>query len=908
MPTLSSSAIIPYMRANEVLLDSTNLKPDRSAYFFFDDTNVDNFVQRGSSITTTSIDVGSAFTKGEGLYCSSTRAYATVISTSSNNTVYINDNFLTLNLAYYGAAISFGANDFLKNDIIFTANSGSNYLYKTYEGRVEYFDATNKIIVVRTTYGTANTDNGANTIYKLGDTSKLANISSVVINTRFPAGASVSSVANVSNTFTVATYSHNHGTVPRQNTATNLVICLSTTPAATACGNSITITSGSGFGQVRTITSITGQNVTVNTAVTNITGNSTYSLGRTVVDDYGSVAGIFQIPSTDQYKFRTGTRVLTITDSANKDDPDNQMKAIGEFVAGGITSTGTGEGAAVDKTTPVVLPKPVNPPTNRFVTPVNRSSKGGKNEPVAQTFFTPESLDGGLGIMVSSIDLFFRNKPDITNFDPELPVTVKIVTTQNGYPTEEIVAQSTVQCKDVKVTNGTTTFPSSTDATTLTKFKFKDPVYLKPSAQYAIVVQSDSPTYEVWIAELGQTIIGDATGRRISEQPYAGSFFRSQNASTWTPFQNEDLMFVINRAVFTTASNAVLNFKVIPPTVNVGIHSMTLHSTDIAFSNTTLNYAFKSTLASSLAMDSSYTSIVPGITYNFSSDLKTSSKNTNRKRTVLAGNANSMMVQVTLSTANSTISPMFNTERLSLIAEEYVINDGGISNANITITNGGGLHSNAANIIVTISGPQLYTDDPTANATANILPSSIVSGNIRAINIINAGRGYIESPTITIRESGNTSVTTNATAVIVSEDGKSGGNSVARYVTKKVVLSDGFDAGDLRVYLDAIRPQGTNIIAYYKVLSASDSDQFEDKTWKRMYLATDLISPDTITPVELIFRPSESGGTLSYTENSVTYPLGGKFKYFAIKLVLLASDPSVPPVVKNLRAIALPGG
>jgi hypothetical protein len=43
-------------------------------------------------------------------------------------------------------------------------------------------------------------------------------------------------------------------------------------------------------------------------------------------------------------------------------------------------------------------------------------------------------------------------------------------------------------------------------------------------------------------------------------------------------------------------------------------------------------------------------------------------------------------------------------------------------------------------------------------------------------------------------------------------------------------------------------------------------------------------------------------------ENNVTYPLGGSFKYFAIKLVMLAADASVPPIIRNLRAIAFPAG
>ena len=42
-------------------------------------------------------------------------------------------------------------------------------------------------------------------------------------------------------------------------------------------------------------------------------------------------------------------------------------------------------------------------------------------------------------------------------------------------------------------------------------------------------------------------ISGDRT---ISEQPYAGVLFKSQNATTWTADQYEDMKFIVNRARF----------------------------------------------------------------------------------------------------------------------------------------------------------------------------------------------------------------------------------------------------------------------------------------------------------------------------------------------------------------------
>jgi hypothetical protein len=125
-----------------------------------------------------------------------------------------------------------------------------------------------------------------------------------------------------------------------------------------------------------------------------------------------------------------------------------------------------------------------------------------------------------------------------------------------------------------------------------------------------------------------------------------------------------------------------------------------------------------------------------------------------------------------------------------------------------------------------------------------------------------------------------------------------------------VTLADGFDSGDLRVTLKAIRPQGTHIIVYYKVQSDSDSRNFSDIKWRRMYLENDVISPDLNTAIDFKYNPSSDPriNKISYIEDGVTYPIGGTFKYFAIKIAMLAECGCVAPTVRNLRAISLPEG
>ena len=60
---------------------------------------------------------------------------------------------------------------------------------------------------------------------------------------------------------------------------------------------------------------------------------------------------------------------------------------------------------------------------------------------------------------------------------------------------------------------------------------------------------------------MGETVLG--SNRTISQQPYAGVLFKSQNGSTWTADQNEDIKFKIKRAEFSNVTGTqlyVMNF------------------------------------------------------------------------------------------------------------------------------------------------------------------------------------------------------------------------------------------------------------------------------------------------------------------------------------------------------------
>jgi len=156
------------------------------------------------------------------------------------------------------------------------------------------------------------------------------------------------------------------------------------------------------------------------------------------------------------------------------------------------------------------------------------------------------------GAFITKVDIFFSTK------DANIPVQLQLRETVNGYPGPGILPFSKVTLTPDKVN-------TSNDASVPTTFTFESPVYVNDQTEYCIVLLSDSNNYRVWISQLGEKNIG--TDRFISEQPYAGVLFKSQNASTWTANQEQDLKFIVYRAKFTTDTDGVATFTndIVPP-------------------------------------------------------------------------------------------------------------------------------------------------------------------------------------------------------------------------------------------------------------------------------------------------------------------------------------------------------
>lgn len=65
------------------------------------------------------------------------------------------------------------------------------------------------------------------------------------------------------------------------------------------------------------------------------------------------------------------------------------------------------------------------------------------------------------------------------------------------------------------------------------------------------------------------------------------------------------------------------------------------------------------------------------------------------------------------------------------------------------------------------------------------------------------------------------------------------GNSQVRYVSKNVVLADGLEAEDMKVYITAYKPSTSDILVYGKIISSDDNETFDSKDWTLLQQITE---------------------------------------------------------------------
>jgi len=317
---------------------------------------------------------------------------------------------------------------------------------------------------------------------------------------------------------------------------------------------------------------------------------------KLISDDKGTVIGSLFIPDAtfpSVPQFTTGVKTFRITSSPvnSLSSVDNPSTAETSFRAQGTLDTFQDDVISirnVDVQRETVMDSTTTSQTitRNVQTAAFEERTTAQNmwvDPICQSIEVVEDN----GVFITACDIFFQTKDD------NIPITLQIRTMQTGLPTNTILGFGEVVYEPSQVR-------ISQDGSVPTRFVFPSPVYLEGKKEYAITLISLSNNYRVYISRMGETdlsSVNEPESERIivSQQPYMGSLFKSQNGSTWDPSQLEDLKFTLYKAAFVPGPGTL---KLYNPELGVGrFENVTLRPQPLEFFSHEIRVGLGSTVA-----------------------------------------------------------------------------------------------------------------------------------------------------------------------------------------------------------------------------------------------------------------------------------------------------------------------
>ena len=633
-------------------------------------------------------------------------------------------------------------------------------------------------------------------------------------------------------------------------------------------------------------------------------GITSFALGSSLIpDEYGNIAYEWQI---EPNKFKTGERNVRLIDSSTNDM--NTQESLGE-----VKYTALGQLVTKQKTT---LQTRTSQKITRFETIRNWY------DPLAQTFQV-DPTSNPQGMHLTSVDVFFATKSST------IPITMEIRRTVNGYPSSicdipggEVVLKPS----QVKV---------SIDSSVPTTFKFASPIHLVPG-DYAIVLVSNTQDYNVYVSNIGGTVIGGTA--KIDKQPYMGALFKSQNGATWEPDSNKDLKFVLRRGQFASSGTAIFNVK--DPGAIKDYNLLHLVNNAIVptsgFSGVGLKTKidwYAKTTSTSGVIDTSWapvnmnqdinfdtlrrfagitddkavvaaTSFTPGNTYTILVLGTTDWNNVAGSTGIIyregdavtcvnvdtgtgKGVSNTLQLKAVLTSSDINISPAIDVASLAVIGVINNIND----STYVTPTSTAVVRT-GANIINNVPDATFLNINYGIKVEGTGIPvSTVVTG-------IDAYHKQITMSNNATSDSSNIALTFTQV-----ETTAAGGGAIARYITKPINLADGFEASNLCVSVDVNRPVNTNVQVYYRALADVETTPITQQPW--ILMTQEKSITNSITDFD--FREYRFFPTGAFDAYGIATdaPISPKFNGFQVKIVMLSSTKSLTPRFRNLRIIAL---
>jgi Domain of unknown function (DUF4815) len=290
----------------------------------------------------------------------------------------------------------------------------------------------------------------------------------------------------------------------------------------------------------------------------------------------------YRMDQDTAHSFLTGRRVFRITDSSTNSVSDATMAADAVFNSAGTVDP-LGEDNILSTRPADIRRRSVK--SSKVQSNLNEllsTDFFGFTEPLSQTFYVDPTAYPD-GVYVKKVGVAFA----AVDSNGNTPITLMLKPTQSGYPHPAKVmpfGQKTVYAGDIT---------TSLDGSTETLFTFSSPIYLLPGNEYAISLSTNSSSFSVYGATIGDDIIRLSEAdvvKKATKQPSIRSVFLPQNTGTLSKKDTESLKFSIHLCKFSPQSGSMTYENLLGSSLTAGFDAMRLNVNYATPSNTTATF------------------------------------------------------------------------------------------------------------------------------------------------------------------------------------------------------------------------------------------------------------------------------------------------------------------------------
>ena len=661
------------------------------------------------------------------------------------------------------------------------------------------------------------------------------------------------------------------------------------------------------------------------------------------------------------WKFRCGTQVVKLLDISVDKEVDALSKARSTYTAAGSVALMQ---RTLQTTRTISFKNVLEDGEPQLIGTQNSTAVSVQwRDPLAQSF-TIDAGQGVAGVFVTQVEVFLHKAPKTSTNggnDLAVPLELQIRGMKSGIPDANTISDQhrvfmtadSAYESTYKTISGEA-YDLNNHAKVLARpvtMKLKEPVYLRSGEEYAIVLLAETDNYEAYVATTYDLVLG-SNSKRVNKQPSKGSLFLSQNGSTWTPKQNQDMAFRIYTAKFkkegktnfystplesfvhnspqalrvSEDSNGdlrrilvthgnhgmgagdLVSMKGLPTGTYRGVSSTVIQNATNEVSQPSSNSYFIDLNGQSAtftsrgligrdSVESNRGFPIDRAMLNFQ-EMEVGDTGIEYAASFVSGLSH---VQVPTSDTNdprfvidTTATPMGNGESLFFGAPKYL---GNADQENTEIDTQG---DSSPSIVV---GAILTTDQTSkfGQPTAAQMNSGYVSDvspiiDTQSINMV-VTNNIIDNQVMSDAEA-PVLWTTNKPGIYAPETHPTLGSSPSKHITKIVQLAQG--SSGLKIMVDMYVPPAASFDVYYRTGVALDEDLYQ-KNW--------ILATKQNNPPKSVWVADED--SMSFTEHR--YLVGGEtgdlpeFLTFQVKVVFKTTNTCQSPVMESIRCIALAG-